>query len=228
MELGLAYAEAVDGNGEAACTEARSVGCHGQTLYHQAVLKATRAGGSRAPGNSASCGDCRGGGVPVVSNFRPPISSRRPGSAAGSAAGLCAVCRPRRGRVLQNIAGHRNLTAIPAGAAADAVVAFDTGPGNMIIDALPGALRQTFRPQWRHCRSRAKAGGGFVSRARPIPTLSRGRRHSGARAIWREVCRKVSGLLPAQSNRPEDVLSTATALTQRLLRAATNLLSCAE
>ncbi len=46
----------------------------------------------------------------------------------------------KRGRVLQNIGGIANLTAIPAGAAPDAVIAFDTGPGNMVIDWLAQKL----------------------------------------------------------------------------------------
>ena len=42
----------------------------------------------------------------------------------------------KRGRVLQNIGGIANLTVIPAGARPDQVFAFDTGPGNMIVDAI--------------------------------------------------------------------------------------------
>lgn len=49
--------------------------------------------------------------------------------------------------LLQNIGGIGNVTVLPAGAGPDAVFAFDTGPGNMIIDAVVSALtdgRETY------------------------------------------------------------------------------------
>ncbi len=46
----------------------------------------------------------------------------------------------RFGRIVQNIGGIANLTAIPAGARPDHVIAFDTGPGNMVIDAVAHEL----------------------------------------------------------------------------------------
>ena len=79
-------------------------------------------------------------GVPVVSNFRPADMA-----AGGQGAPLVPLldyvlfADARRGRVLQNIGGIANLTAIPAGAAR-AVIAFDTGPGNMVMDALAQEL----------------------------------------------------------------------------------------
>jgi anhydro-N-acetylmuramic acid kinase len=42
----------------------------------------------------------------------------------------------KRGRVLLNIGGIANFTLIPADAKPEQVIAFDTGPGNMIMDAL--------------------------------------------------------------------------------------------
>src|SRR5208283_3985373 len=80
-------------------------------------------------------------GVPVVSDFRP---------ADMAAGGKGALLVPyldyllfhdsRIGRIVQNIGGIANLTAIPAGAHASDIVAFDTGPGNMVIDAVTEKL----------------------------------------------------------------------------------------
>ena len=46
----------------------------------------------------------------------------------------------RRGRIVQNIGGIGNLTAIRAAAKPEQVIAFDTGPGNMVIDQVVGEL----------------------------------------------------------------------------------------
>ncbi|HEU4413775.1 MAG TPA: anhydro-N-acetylmuramic acid kinase, partial [Candidatus Angelobacter sp.] len=75
--------------------------------------------------------------VPVVSDFRPADMA-----AGGKGAPLVpfldyAIFRDKHaGRIVQNIGGIANLTAIPADAKPDAVMAFDTGPGNMVIDQL--------------------------------------------------------------------------------------------
>ena len=94
-------------------------------------------------------------GVPVVSNFRPADMA-----AGGQGAPLVPLldyvlfAHPTRARVLQNIGGIANLTFIPAAATQEQVIAFDTGPGNMIIDAL---MQQLFsRPYDRNGRIAAR------------------------------------------------------------------------
>ena len=86
-------------------------------------------------------------GVPVVSDFRPADMA-----AGGKGAPLVPYLDylwfrdDEVGRIVQNIGGIANLTAIAAGASADRVLAFDTGPGNMVIDAVTQRL---FRPRIR-------------------------------------------------------------------------------
>ena len=140
--LGLAYAEAVKATLAQHKIKLDLIGCHGQTLYHQP--RAESYAGRRFActwqvGEAAVLAAELG--VPVVSNFRPADML-----AGGQGAPLVPLldyvlfADAKRGRVLQNIGGIANLTAIPAGAAPDAVIAFDTGPGNMVIDWLAQEL----------------------------------------------------------------------------------------
>ena len=137
--LGELYAEAV-GKTQRRIRVAKLdlVGCHGQTVYHQGEAEAYL-------GKPIACtwqmgeGAIIAGrlGVPVVSDFRPADMA-----AGGKGAPLAPfldylVFRDRReGRILQNLGGIANLTAIPAGARPHDVTAFDTGPGNMVMDQL--------------------------------------------------------------------------------------------
>ena len=136
------YAEAVLATQRQFHVNAELIGCHGQTLYHQgepskflgrklAVTWQTGEGSIIAART----------GVPVITDFRPADLA-----AGGKGAPLVPlldylVYRDGRvGRIVQNIGGIANLTAIPPAASPDQVVAFDTGPGNMVIDAVTNRL----------------------------------------------------------------------------------------
>ncbi|MCU1307715.1 MAG: hypothetical protein JWN45_2410 [Acidobacteriaceae bacterium] len=135
--LGELYADAVlTAMREFGVPKIDLVGCHGQTIYHQGESAAFL-------GRKIACTWQLGEGAvlaarvgaPVVSDFRPAEMA-----AGGKGAPLVPfldyfVYRDRKsGRILQNLGGIGNLTAIPAGASAKDVIAFDTGPGNMVID----------------------------------------------------------------------------------------------
>ena len=113
-------------------------GCHGQTIYHQgepAAYLGQRVACTWQLGEGAAIAARLG--VPVVSDFRPADMA-----AGGKGAPLVPFLdyltfRDRRaGRIVQNLGGIANLTAIPAAAGPEEVMAFDTGPGNMVIDQL--------------------------------------------------------------------------------------------
>lgn len=104
------------------------VGSHGQTIFHE--RKSTL-----QIGDGSVLAELVG--VPVVSDFRP-----RDMAAGGRGAPLVPFVdyliyrNDKLGRVALNVGGIANITAIPAGGTSEQVIAFDTGPGNMIIDQL--------------------------------------------------------------------------------------------
>ncbi len=136
--LGELYAEAVRKGG----TRPDLVACHGQTIHHEgepAPFLGRKVASTLQIGEAAVIAERLG--VPVVSDFRP-----RDIAAGGKGAPLVPyvdylLFRHRRlGRVALNVGGIANITAIPPGAAPEQVIAFDTGPGNMVIDALASAF----------------------------------------------------------------------------------------
>jgi len=214
--LGMAYAEAVHAAAEKYRVKVDLVGCHGQTVYHQAKPE-TYAGRRVActwqlgePALIAT--ELR---VPVVSNFRPADMA-----VGGQGAPLVPMldyvlfADTRRTRVLQNIGGIGNLTAIPAGGESSDLIAFDTGPGNMVIDAL---MDRFFKKKYDRDGRVATRGQVLEDVIKGIlrqpyfsarPPKSAGREQFGAAFVteFSNACKKAGG-------KPEDAVATATALT---------------
>jgi anhydro-N-acetylmuramic acid kinase len=181
------------------------IGCHGQTVYHS--------GGS----NTMQLGEpavlAERTGVPVVSNFRA-----RDIAAGGQGAPLVPYVdyllfrHAKRSRVALNIGGIANITVIPAGASGDQIVAFDTGPGNMVIDAL---VREYTKGKQGFDRGGKLAASGRVDRGLLDELLAdRYYRAAGPKSAGREqygaefVTRMKGSKLPLP-----DLIATATALT---------------
>jgi len=181
------------------------IGCHGQTIWHEGGVDTLQVGEPAVIAERT--------GVPVVSNFRT-----RDVAAGGQGAPLVPYVdyllfrHPTRTRIALNIGGIANITVIPPSAVPEDVVAFDTGPGNMVMDALTREFtggRQNFD------RDGAIAASGKIDRAllkelladtyyRRRPPKSAGREQYGATFVERIK----------RSKRPlPDLIATATALT---------------
>ncbi|HKE26702.1 MAG TPA: anhydro-N-acetylmuramic acid kinase [Bryobacteraceae bacterium] len=188
------------------------IGCHGQTVYHVGGRHTLQIGEPSVLAERT--------GVAVVSNFRS-----RDIAAGGQGAPLVPFVdywlfrHRKRTRIALNIGGIGNITVIPAGAPADEVVAFDTGPGNMVIDAL---AREISGGKLAYDRDAKLALSGRVDTAllddlmrdpyyRRKPPKSAGREQYGAEFVARM---KASG-------RPlRDLIATATVLTAATIAAA--------
>jgi len=139
-------------------------GMHGQTIYHEASgveYLGHRVASTLQIGEAAVVAERTG--LWTISNFR-----ERDMAAGGKGAPLVPnvdflLFRHRRvGRVALNIGGIANITVIPGGADREDVIAFDTGPGNMIIDGLVAQHtqgRQTYDRDGRADRHRSSASG---------------------------------------------------------------------
>jgi anhydro-N-acetylmuramic acid kinase len=140
--LGELYADAVLNTQRSARQQCELVGCHGQTLYHQGsteLFLGRRVACTWQTGEAAII--AAKVGVPVVSDFRSADMA-----VGGKGAPLVPFLdyilyrHAKFGRIVQNLGGIGNLTAIPPDAKPEEVVAFDTGPGNMVIDAVTEQL----------------------------------------------------------------------------------------
>ena len=212
------YSDTILATQRSAKLKCELVGCHGQTLYHQGDAQ-NFLGRKLAVTWQTGEGSLIAArvGVPVVSDFRPADMV-----AGGKGAPLVPFLdyvlyrHRRRGRIVQNIGGIGNLTAIPARAKPEQVIAFDTGPGNMVIDALASEL----------LGRRYDMDGKIAAKGEPIervihqvlaspffwqkPPRTAGREQFGVDFVawFLRRCGKAA---------KEDVLATATALTARTI-----------
>ncbi len=190
------------------------LGCHGQTIYHEG--RPTPFLGRRIA-STLQIGDgsvlAARTGVPVVCDFRPAdIAAGGQGAPLVPYVDYLLFREERLSRVALNIGGIANVTVLPAGCRPEQVLAFDTGPGNMVIDQL---MAHYTRGRRNFDRDGAFAASGQVhpdiveellrdDYFRLRPPKSCGREQFGPEFIQRLLAFGLS---------PEDTVATATYFT---------------
>lgn len=141
FRLGMAFAEAAIG----ACRELRValsrvelIGSHGQTIFHQGRRVSLL---GRLTASTMQIGEpaviAAETGIPTVGDFRvADMAAGGQGAPLVPYADYLLYRDEKIGRVSLNLGGIGNLTVLPAGVKPGQVVAFDSGPGNMLMDAL--------------------------------------------------------------------------------------------
>jgi len=199
------------------------IGSHGQTVFHQSE-PAPFCG--RMLASTLQIGEgsllAENTGITTISDFRP-----RDMAAGGKGAPLIPYVDyllfrdQQMGRVLLNVGGIANITSLPASATMDQVKAFDTGPGNMVIDAL---VRRFTNESKIYDQNGSLAASGQVITpllekllAQPFfsaqPPKTAGREQFGAAFVQLL-------LEHSKTARFEDLVCTATELTARSVAAA--------
>jgi anhydro-N-acetylmuramic acid kinase len=194
------------------------IGSHGQTIYHNPD--------GRRFGKKIICSTLQIGepsiiaqrtGITTVADFRP-----RDMAVGGQGAPLVPFAdyflfrNKKCSRAIQNIGGIANVTYLPAGCGTKDVIAFDTGPGNMIIDGIVSILS---KGKQKFDRGGKIAARGVIDKAildcllrhpffRRRPPKSTGREEFGE-----QYCKLLYQRMKNKAMSAENILATVTAFT---------------
>ncbi len=195
------------------------IGSHGQTIYHQSsatpFLGAAKIASTLQIAEASVIAERTG--IPTIADFRTADMA-----AGGHGAPLVPFIdyilyrHATRGRIALNIGGIANFSVIPAAAGPEQVRAFDTGPGNMVIDALV-ELYSHGRARFDRDAKMALRGRTFAPLLDSLladpyfakhPPKTAGREQFGA-----AYAAKIAAWGRKHRARPEDIVRTATMLT---------------
>jgi len=141
------------------------IGSHGQTIFHQG-RPALYFGAPTA--STLQIGEpsviAAGTGITTVGDFRPAdIALGGQGAPLVPYVDYLLYHHARLGRVSLNLGGIANITVLPRACKPQQVFAFDTGPANMLIDALVS--------HFTHGRQRFDKNAHFAAQGRSNPAL---------------------------------------------------------
>lgn len=209
------------------------IGSHGQTVWHQPELDpdlplstpSTLQIGEPAVISART-------GVPVMADFRvADMAVGGQGAPLAPYFDWAVLGADDRSRCVQNIGGIGNVTWLPAGAEVSDVIAFDTGPGNILIDGLAMLLSggtETFDRDGK-LGARGTVDDALLASLLDDPYLDMAPPKTTGREVYGlPLCRELLGQAgphegalddadPVVRQRARDVIATATQATARTI-----------
>jgi anhydro-N-acetylmuramic acid kinase len=194
------------------------IGSHGQTVYHNPKGKRF---GKRIVRSTLQIGEpsviAQRTGITTVADFRPrDMAANGQGAPLVPYADYFLFRDKRHNRAIQNIGGIANVTFLPAGCRPDEIIAFDTGPGNMLMDrfiSLATSDKQNFDRNGK-LASQGKINKVMLNNLLRHPFLNRrppkstGREEFGSQYCDAVYHKAVNKSIPAK-----DMMATVTAFT---------------
>ncbi|MDH5639720.1 MAG: anhydro-N-acetylmuramic acid kinase [Nitrospira sp.] len=195
------------------------VGSHGQTVHHLPHgVKDAGVGSIRSTFQIAEPAViAERTGVTTVADFRP-----RDMAAGGQGAPLTPAVHAlifrhlRRSRLIVNLGGISNVTYLPRGSGFEGIVAFDTGPANMVLDGLMGRSTDGRMSMDREGRmaARGQVDGRLLAKLLAHPYLSKTPpKSTGREAFGAKMLEELVTMQQAQKLSLEDLLATCSRWT---------------
>jgi len=189
-----------------------AIGSHGQTIHH---LPNARTPSTLQIGEPAVIAERTG--ITTIGDFRVrDMAAGGQGAPLVPFADWALFSDNSRARIVQNIGGIGNLTFLPRGAKLEDVFAFDTGPGNMVVDAVVFALsrgRDTYDRNGKWA-ARGNVSEKLLGEMMSHPFLKkRPPKTTGREEFGEPFVQKILGSARRMRLGREDVVATTTAFT---------------
>lgn len=208
------------------------IGSHGQTVHHLPNgIQAPGVGAVRSTLQIAEPAVIAGRtGITTIANFRPrDIAAGGQGAPLTPAAHALLLKHPRHARLIVNLGGISNVTYVPRGGMWDGVLAFDTGPANMVLDSLVsratnGRLAMDRDGKWA---LKGRVDDRLLAKLLAHPFLSRRPPKSTGREEFGPSL--VDELLAAQKQQAlsiEDLMATCSMWTAKAVGTARRWIKC--
>jgi anhydro-N-acetylmuramic acid kinase len=214
--LGALYADCIAATSRALNLKPQLAAIHGQTIYHQTIP-------SKFLGFPIRCTSQIGEPaliaerlrIPVVSDFRPnDLAAGGQGAPLVPMLDFCLFRHATRNRLLLNLGGIANITALPAACTTSSVLAFDTGPANILIDLL---MQQLYNRRFDKNGTIAASGHilqPVLDRLLTTPYFAaHAPKSCGREEFGAAFAHHLLILCNRAQARKQDVIATATALT---------------